>query len=120
MIDHFKLVTGISDHTLDNTTSIAAVSLGASIIEKHFTDDNSRVGPDHRFAMNPKTWKEMILRSRELERSLGSKTKKIELNEKDTVVVQRRSIHANKLLKKNHIIKKKRSNIFKTVPKARN
>lgn len=51
MIDSFGIVTGISDHTLDNTTSIAAVSLGASIIEKHFTLDRDGGGPDDSFSL---------------------------------------------------------------------
>ena len=101
-----KAVLGLSDHTFGHATVLGAITLGARIIEKHFTLDNNLPGPDHKFSMNPKTWKEMILRSRELERSLGSKTKKIELNEIDTVVVQRRSIHASKFLEKNHVIKK--------------
>ncbi len=112
-----KAVLGLSDHTFGHATVLGAITLGARIIEKHFTLDNYSMGPDHKFSMNPKTWKEMILRSRELERSLGSKTKKIELNEKDTVVVQRRSIHANKLLKKNHIIKKKDLIFLRPCPK---
>ena len=51
MIENFGTITGISDHTLDNTTSIAAVSLGASIIEKHFTLDRNGGGPDDSFSL---------------------------------------------------------------------
>lgn len=53
MIEHFGLVTGLSDHTLDNTTAIASVALGASIIEKHFTLDRSSGGPDDSFSLEP-------------------------------------------------------------------
>lgn len=53
MIEHFGLVTGLSDHTLDNTTAIAGVALGASIIEKHFTLDRSGGGPDDSFSLEP-------------------------------------------------------------------
>jgi pseudaminic acid synthase len=53
MIDRFGLVTGLSDHTLDNTTATASVSLGASIIEKHFTLDRSCGGPDDSFSLEP-------------------------------------------------------------------
>ncbi|MBC9251080.1 pseudaminic acid synthase [Pseudomonas alcaligenes] len=53
MIQRFGLVTGLSDHTLDNTTAIASVVLGASIIEKHFTLDRSGGGPDDSFSLQP-------------------------------------------------------------------
>jgi len=54
------VVLGLSDHTLGHATVLGAVTLGARIIEKHFTDDNNREGPDHKFAMNPARWKEMV------------------------------------------------------------
>ncbi|WP_213684229.1 pseudaminic acid synthase [Roseicyclus sp.] len=53
MIDRFGLATGLSDHTLDNTTAIASVVLGASIIEKHFTLDRNGGGPDDSFSLEP-------------------------------------------------------------------
>lgn len=53
MIQRFGLVTGLSDHTLDNTTAISSVALGASIIEKHFTLDRSGGGPDDSFSLEP-------------------------------------------------------------------
>jgi N-acetylneuraminate synthase len=87
-----QIILGLSDHTIGHTTVLGAVALGASIIEKHFTDDNSREGPDHHFAMDPNSWKEMVERTRELECSLGGGIKRIEENEKNTVTVQRRSI----------------------------
>lgn len=53
MVDRFNLVTGLSDHTLDNTTALASVVLGASIIEKHFTLDRNGGGPDDSFSLEP-------------------------------------------------------------------
>ncbi|MEC9483025.1 MAG: pseudaminic acid synthase [Halomonas sp.] len=54
MIERFGLVTGLSDHTLDNTTAITSVALGASLIEKHFTLDRNGGGPDDSFSLEPK------------------------------------------------------------------
>ena len=62
---------GLSDHTAGHSTVLGAITLGARMVEKHFTNDNFKEGPDHKFSMNPTSWKEMILRSRELEQSLG-------------------------------------------------
>ena len=92
------LVLGLSDHTAGHSTTLGAIALGAKIIEKHFTDDNTKEGPDHSFAMNPSSWREMVDRSRELEASLGSTTKQIEDNERETVVLQRRSIRLKQAL----------------------
>jgi sialic acid synthase SpsE len=90
------VILGLSDHTPGHATVLGAVTLGARMIEKHFTDDNGRTGPDHKFAMNPVTWRDMVDRTRELELSLGEAIKKIEDNERDTSVVQRRSVRLAK------------------------
>jgi sialic acid synthase SpsE len=87
-----NLVLGLSDHTPGHATVLGAVALGARIIEKHFTDDTTRPGPDHAFSMDARTWREMVDRTRELDRALGSGVKKIENNESETAVLQRRSI----------------------------
>lgn len=102
-----KIILGLSDHTPGYATVIGAISKGARVIEKHFTDNNNREGPDHKFSMNPTSWKEMVKESRRLEASLGDGEKKIEKNEIESNKVQRRSIKANKNLKKNHILTKK-------------
>lgn len=88
------MVLGLSDHTPGHATVLGAIALGARVIEKHFTSDNKLIGPDHPFSMNPKTWREMVDRSRELEQALGTGTKIVEANEQETVVVQRRALHA--------------------------
>jgi sialic acid synthase SpsE len=87
-----EMVLGLSDHTPGHATVLGAVTLGARMIEKHFTDDVSRPGPDHAFSMDPRTWREMVDRTRELENSLGAGAKRVEDNERQTVVLQRRSI----------------------------
>jgi sialic acid synthase SpsE len=91
-------VLGLSDHTTGHATVLGAVALGARVVEKHFTDDNSRSGPDHGFAMNPVTWREMVGRTRELEQAMGDGTKRIEANEQQSVQVQRRSLRATREL----------------------
>ncbi|ENN9980415.1 N-acetylneuraminate synthase family protein [Vibrio vulnificus] len=90
------VILGLSDHTPGHSTVLGAIALGANVIEKHFTDNNANEGPDHKFAMNPKSWREMVDRSEELTLALGSGVKKVEDNEKETVVVQRRSIRLTK------------------------
>jgi len=94
-----QVVLGLSDHTHGHATVLGAVALGARVIEKHFTDDNSREGPDHHFAMNPVTWREMVEATRQLEKALGSADKFVTENEKDTVVIQRRCLRAARDIK---------------------
>jgi len=88
------VVLGLSDHTPGHATVLGAIALGARVIEKHFTDDNMRDGPDHKFSMNPCSWSEMITRSRELENALGDGIKRVEHNELETYVLQRRALRA--------------------------
>jgi N-acetylneuraminate synthase len=87
-----RMVLGLSDHTPGHATVLGAVALGARVVEKHFTDDTARTGPDHLFSMDPRAWREMVERTRELELALGSGVKQVEENERQTVVLQRRSI----------------------------
>ena len=94
-----NLILGLSDHTAGHATVLGAVALGARVIEKHFTDDNNRVGPDHKFAMNPKSWEEMVVNTRLLEKALGSTEKFIAGNEQDTCVIQRRCLRAARDIK---------------------
>jgi sialic acid synthase SpsE len=99
-----EVVLGLSDHTPGHATVLGAVALGARVIEKHFTDDNRREGPDHPFSMTPASWREMVDRTRELEYALGSPRKVVAENEKQTVVVQRRSLRATADLKAGTIL----------------
>lgn len=99
-----SVVLGLSDHTLGHGSVLGSIALGARVIEKHFTDDNNREGPDHKFALNPTTWKEMVELSNEVFETLGDGKKRIEKNEENAFIVQRRSIVCNKDLKNGHII----------------
>jgi sialic acid synthase SpsE len=97
-----EVVLGLSDHTPGHATVLGAVTLGARVVEKHFTDDNLREGPDHKFSMTPACWREMVDRTRELEKSLGSEDKILAENEQQSVLVQRRAVRANKDLPLGH------------------
>lgn len=101
-----NILLGLSDHTPGHETVLGAISLGARVIEKHFTDSNKRTGPDHLFSMNPFSWREMINASRRLELSLGSSKKIVEKNENSTVILQRRTIRANRVINCGEKIKK--------------
>ncbi len=92
-------ILGLSDHTFGHTTVLGAFVLGARIFEKHFTDDNDREGPDHKFSMNPVTWKQMVHACRELQEALGDGIKRVETNETDTVNIQRRAFYLTRDLK---------------------
>lgn len=101
-----RLVLGLSDHTPGHATVLGAVALGARVIEKHFTDDRSRIGPDHIFSLDPSSWREMVDRVRELEQAMGDGTKWIEENEKETVIIQRRCCRAARDLKSGKILER--------------
>jgi sialic acid synthase SpsE len=92
MFPHVLL--GLSDHTHALAPVLGAVTLGARVIERHFTDRNDRQGPDHKFAMNPENWAKMVEETRLLERALGLPDKFIAANEQQTAVVQRRCLRA--------------------------
>jgi N-acetylneuraminate synthase len=111
-----EIILGLSDHTPGHSTVLGAVALGARVIEKHFTDNTSRDGPDHCFSMDPKAWLDMVHRTRELEVSLGSGIKKVEENEKETVVLQRRAIRAVKNLQSGSILDRKDVEVLRPCP----
>src|SRR6266540_412869 len=75
-----QLVLGLSDHTPGHAAVLGAVALGARAIEKHFTDDRSREGPDHPFSLDPAAWRDMVDRTRELELAMGDGNKVVEPN----------------------------------------
>ncbi|MCX6787590.1 MAG: N-acetylneuraminate synthase family protein [Candidatus Kaiserbacteria bacterium] len=107
----FKVVVGYSDHTIGKeggsddplgglTVPLGAVALGASVIEKHVTDDRSRKGPDHPFALTMGELKQMIQGIRAMEAALGDGKKRVMPSEKQTVIIQRRGMYATRDMKK--------------------
>jgi len=111
------LVLGLSDHTPGHSTVLGAVALGASMVEKHFTDDNNREGPDHKFSMDPGSWRDMVSRARELENALGNGVKIVEDNELETVVLQRRAIRMSRKLSSGKKISREDLVVLRPCPK---
>ena len=108
-----RLVLGLSDHTHGHATVLGAVALGARVIEKHFTDDNDRVGPDHPFAMDPESWAEMVKATRQLESALGSGDKFVAENEQETVIIQRRCLRAARAIKPGEVINREMIDVLR-------
>ena len=98
------VVLGLSDHTPGLSTVLGAIALGARVVEKHFTDDTSREGPDHGFSMDPAAWQDMVAAARQLELALGGADKRVEANEMETVVLQRRCLRAATDLKPGDVL----------------
>ena len=90
----FKIPVGFSDHTLGITASIAAVALGACVIEKHFTLDRNLPGPDHKASLEPDELKEMVKGIRDVEKALGDWIKQPTTNEEEIKKIARRSVIA--------------------------
>lgn len=111
-----NLVLGLSDHTPGHATVLGAIALGARVIEKHFTDDTTRTGPDHPFSMSPTAWRDMVDRSRELEYALGDSNKRISDNEANTVVVQRRCLRARRDIRTGEIITRDMVDVLRPAP----
>jgi pseudaminic acid synthase len=99
MQEKFGLVTGLSDHTIDNTTAITSVALGASIVEKHVTLDRNGGGPDDSFSLESKELKELCLGARNAWEALGSVDYGRKSSEQGNVKF-RRSIYAIKDIEK--------------------
>jgi len=113
--EKFGVEVGYSDHTIGNQQGgddplggimvpLASVALGGCVIEKHFTDDIKRQGPDHPFAMPVENFKKMVDAVRALEKALGDGVKKVEPSEKETVIIQRRGIYAKEDIGESEII----------------
>lgn len=92
--ERFGCPVGYSDHTLGIEADIAAVALGAEVIEKHFTLDKNMPGPDHKASLSPSELMEMVCAVRRTERMLGSGHKEVSESERKNIAVARKSIVA--------------------------
>ena len=97
---------------------LGAVALGARVIEKHFTDDNNREGPDHKFATNPRDWKEMVNQVRFLEAGLGDGVKRVEENERESLIVQQRSLRVARDLCAGEVLARNDIEILRPAPQG--
>ncbi len=101
----FNVTTGYSDHTIGDTIAVAAVAMGASVIEKHFTLDNKLPGPDHSFAIEPVQLKLMMQKIREVESAMGDGVKNgPRIEEQDMYLKIRRSLHAKNDIAEGQVI----------------
>ncbi len=103
MRQRFDLVTGLSDHTIDNTTAITSVALGASIIEKHVTLDRNSGGPDDSFSLEPDDLKELCFGVKIAWKALGKVDYGLKSSEKDNIKF-RRSLYFVKDINKGDIV----------------
>lgn len=102
--DAFKLPVGYSDHTLGSTVAIAAVAMGARVVEKHFTLDKNMEGPDHKASSTPDEFKEYVKAIRDIELAMGSGKKVPTKVEKEISKVVLKRIVAKKEIKEGQII----------------
>lgn len=96
----FNVKVGYSDHTLGIEVGIAAVALGAEVIEKHFTLDRNMEGPDHKASLEPAEFKQMVKSIRNIEKALGDGNKKPSKSELKNINIARKSLVAAKTIKK--------------------
>ena len=103
--DKFGVAVGYSDHTLGTIVPTAAVSMGATVIEKHFTLDKNMEGPDHKASLEPQELIEMVQQIRDVEKILGDGQKVPSASEKKNISIARKSIHLKNNVSKGSILK---------------
>ena len=101
---NFGHPAGYSDHTLGIEVPIAAATLGAKIVEKHFTLDRNMEGPDHKASLEPHELSAMVSAIRNIEQALGNGVKEVKESERPNIISARRSIVAKRRIPKGHII----------------
>ena len=104
MRDKFHVSIGYSDHTKGIEVPIAAVALGASVIEKHFTINRNMEGPDHKASLEPDELKAMVSAIRHIELAMGNGHKKVSESERKNISIARKSIVAACCIKKGEIL----------------
>jgi N,N'-diacetyllegionaminate synthase len=102
--EDFQVEVGYSDHTKGIEVPIAAVALGASVVEKHFTLDRNMEGPDHKASLEPDELKAMVSAIRNIEKALGTGKKKISESERKNMAIARKSIVAACPIKKGDLL----------------
>lgn len=105
--DELEVKVGYSDHTLGIEIPVAAVALGAKVIEKHFTLDRKMLGPDHAASLEPDELKSMVSAIRNIDIALGDGFKKPSPSEEKNITIARKSIVAEKTIKKGEIFSEK-------------
>ncbi len=100
----YKVKVGYSDHTKGIEVPIAAVALGAEVIEKHFTLDKNLPGPDHKASLEPNELAAMVSSIRNIEEALGSPNKTVSDSERENIAIARKSIVAAKNIKKGEVL----------------
>ena len=112
--DKLKIFVGYSDHLIGSESCLVAVTLGAKIIEKHFTlSNNFSSFRDHKLSLNPKDMKQMVSSIRRIEKMFGKYDKKISKNEKKNLNSMRRSLYFDQKLDKNTILQRKHIKIVR-------
>jgi sialic acid synthase SpsE len=100
----FDILTGYSDHSPGEVVVLGSIALGGCVVEKHFTLNKNDIGPDHPHSMDYAEMKSMVDNIRLMEKALGSSRKFVVEEEKETVIVQRRGLYANRDMMEGQII----------------
>lgn len=103
MKEKFCIRVGYSDHTKGIEVPVAAVALGATVIEKHFTLSRSMEGPDHKASLEPDELKTMVTSIRNIEKALGQYDKQVTHSEEKNILIARKSIVASRKIEKGEI-----------------
>lgn len=111
---HFEVSVGLSDHSLGIEVPIAAVAMGANMIEKHFTLDKTLEGPDHKASLEPEELKAMVSAIRHIEQAMGIETKQTSSSEKNNKLIARKRIVAKQTIQKGDILNEQNLTLRRT------